>query len=110
MGKIHKIALAVALSGIAATLLEGGRAAHSTFKLPMKICTSDVCRFWDEASVSHKASVEALDRAMRDLRNSNCPMGGSTILFSGDLSTTYLALDKYLKRSGSTIMMYVSYL
>ena len=32
--------------------------------------------------MSHKASVEALDRAMRDLRNSNCPMG--TILFSGD--------------------------
>ena len=34
--------------------------------------------------MSHKASVESLDRAMRDLRNSNCPMGGSTILFSGD--------------------------
>ena len=34
--------------------------------------------------MSHKASVEALDRAMQDLRNSNCPMGGCTILFSGD--------------------------
>ena len=34
--------------------------------------------------MSHKASVEALDRAMRDLRNSNCPMGGCTILFSRD--------------------------
>ena len=34
--------------------------------------------------MSHKASVEALDRTMRDLRNSNCPMGGCTILFSGD--------------------------
>ena len=34
--------------------------------------------------MSHKASVEALDRAMRDLRNSNCPMGGCTIFFSGD--------------------------
>ena len=34
--------------------------------------------------MSHKASVEALDRAMRDFRNSNCPMGGCTILFSGD--------------------------
>ena len=42
-----------------------------------------VCRFWDEASVSHKASVEALDRAISDLRNSNCPMGGCTILFYG---------------------------
>ena len=25
--------------------------------------------------MSHKASVEALDRTMRDFRNSNCPMG-----------------------------------
>ena len=31
-----------------------------------------------------KASVEALDRAMRGLSNNNCPMGGCTILFSGD--------------------------
>ena len=34
--------------------------------------------------MSHKASVEALDKAMCDLRNSNCPVGGCTILFSGD--------------------------
>ena len=34
--------------------------------------------------MSHKASVEALDRVMRDLRNSECPMGGFTILFLGD--------------------------
>jgi len=43
-----KIALAVASSGIAATLLEGGRTAHSTVKLPLKICTDDVssiCNF-----------------------------------------------------------------
>jgi PIF1 helicase. len=30
-----KITLAVASSDIAATLLEGGRTAHSTFKLPL---------------------------------------------------------------------------
>ena len=34
--------------------------------------------------MSHKASAEALDRAMRDLCKSNCQMGGCTILFSGD--------------------------
>jgi hypothetical protein len=32
-----KVALAVASSGIAATLLSGGRIAHSTFKLPLNI-------------------------------------------------------------------------
>ena len=31
------IALAVASSGIAATLLDGGRTAHSAFKLPLNI-------------------------------------------------------------------------
>ena len=34
--------------------------------------------------MSHEASVEAIDMAMRDLTNSNYPMGGCTILFSGD--------------------------
>uniref|UniRef100_A0A0L8I7D2 ATP-dependent DNA helicase n=1 Tax=Octopus bimaculoides TaxID=37653 RepID=A0A0L8I7D2_OCTBM len=37
----HKnIALAVAFSGIAATLLPGGRTVHSTFKLPLNLATS----------------------------------------------------------------------
>ncbi|GBP64697.1 ATP-dependent DNA helicase PIF1 [Eumeta japonica] len=101
-----KIALAVASSGIAATLLEGGRTAHSiqAFKLPLKIATDDnnsVCSVskqsntgklirhcslivWDEATMSNKTSVEGLDRTMRDLRSKNAPMGGCTILFSGD--------------------------
>ncbi|GBP64209.1 hypothetical protein EVAR_38696_1 [Eumeta japonica] len=80
---------AVASSGIAATLLEGGRTAHSTFKLPLKIATDDndsVCSVskqsntgklirdcslivWNEATMSNKTSVEALDRTMRDLHN-----------------------------------------
>ena len=34
--------------------------------------------------MSPKASVEALDRVRRDLRNSNCPMSGCTVLFSGE--------------------------
>lgn len=99
-----KIALAVASSGIAATLLVGGRTAHSTFKLPLKYDSDDttsVCNvskqsgtgklvqecsliIWDEASMSQKTSVEALDRTMRNLRHNNSPMGGCTVLFSGD--------------------------
>ena len=39
---------------------------------------------WDEANMSNKTSMEALDRTMRDLRNKNSPMGGCTILFSGE--------------------------
>lgn len=97
------IALAVASSGIAATLLEGGRTAHATFKLPLNVRdnSTNVCHIskqsntskllqkcalivWDEATMSHKLLIEALDKTMRDLRNTNTPMGGCTILFSGD--------------------------
>ena len=96
----------MASSGITAALLEVGQTAHSTFKCPLKIFTdyvSSICniskqsnagklmkdcslQILDEASISHKASVEGLDRAMRDLSNSNCPVGGCAILFSGDFS------------------------
>ena len=47
-----KITLAVASSGIAATILEVGRIAHSTFKLPLKICTDDV------SSIQNKLTLE----------------------------------------------------
>ncbi|KAF0768422.1 ATP-dependent DNA helicase [Aphis craccivora] len=38
-----KVALAVASSGIAATLLIGGRTAHSTFKLPLNVLYDTEC-------------------------------------------------------------------
>ena len=40
-----KIAIAVASSGIAATLLHGGRTAHSTLKLPLNLthCEAPFC-------------------------------------------------------------------
>ncbi|KAL8587419.1 hypothetical protein ACOMHN_062152 [Nucella lapillus] len=67
-----KIAVAVATSCIAATLLPGGRTAHSTVKLPLKINPEDtpVCNIskgtgtsavlkecqlivWDESTMAH---------------------------------------------------------
>ena len=38
-----KIALAVASSGIAAELLEGGHTAHSWFKIPIPISDESMC-------------------------------------------------------------------
>ena len=76
----NKIALAVASSGIAATLLKGGRTAHSTFKIPINLMATDspTCGItrgtdqgnllketelivWDEATMSHKRALEAVD-------------------------------------------------
>lgn len=102
-----KIAIAVASSGIAATLLQGGKTAHSTFKLPFDMHYNDspVCNVskqsgtgrllqncalivWDECTMSNKAAVEALNRSLQDLRSNNLFMGGVTVVFSGDFRQT----------------------
>ena len=38
--------------------------------------------------MSHKGAIEALDRTLRDLRNSEKVMGGVTVVFSGDFFQT----------------------
>uniref|UniRef100_A0A8D8T3L0 ATP-dependent DNA helicase n=1 Tax=Cacopsylla melanoneura TaxID=428564 RepID=A0A8D8T3L0_9HEMI len=101
------IALALASSGIAATLLEGGRTAHSALKLPLNMQTSEnptcnlskncgmakvlqQCKMivWDECTMAHKKSMEALDRTMRDFRNNQNIFGGTMILLAGDFRQT----------------------
>ncbi|XP_055910737.1 uncharacterized protein LOC129945100 [Eupeodes corollae] len=103
----NKIAFAVASSGIAATLLDGGRTAHSAFKLPLNITTieSPTCNIsktsamakvlqqskiivWDECTMAHKRSLEALNRTMQDLRGNERLFGGAFILLSGDFRQT----------------------
>ncbi|CAB3235853.1 unnamed protein product [Arctia plantaginis] len=102
-----KLALAVASSGIAATLLAGGRTAHSTFKLPLTVSLQkdSVCSIrkngplgkvlqdvtliiWDECTMIHRAHVEALDRTLRDIRSCDKIMGGITVMFAGDFRQT----------------------
>ncbi|XP_076047233.1 uncharacterized protein LOC143028748 [Oratosquilla oratoria] len=74
-----KVALAVASSGIAATVLHGGRTAHNMFKIPLmehnerKTCNikhkSELARLllmsslivWDEAVMANKNTILALD-------------------------------------------------
>ena len=101
------IALAIASSGIAATLLDGGRTAHSALKLPLDLQSieSPTCNIkkrsgiatvlrtckliiWDECTMTHKKGLEALDRTMKDLRNDPRPFGGALILLSGDFRQT----------------------
>jgi len=91
-----QIVLAVASSGVAATLLEGGRTAHFTLKLPMNLLTVEkptctviknsetaklmrACKIiiWDECTMAHKRVLEAVDRTMKDLL-------GDLKLFGGD--------------------------
>jgi len=46
----NKVAIAVASSGIAALLLEGGRTAHSRFKIPVKELSADSTCFVDRCA------------------------------------------------------------
>ena len=39
------IAIATATSGIAASILPGGRTAHSRFKIPIKLASNSMCNF-----------------------------------------------------------------
>lgn len=103
----QKIALALASSGIAATLLEGGRTAHSALKLPLNVqvietLTCNISRnsamakvlrltsiiLWDECTMANKKSLEAFNRTMQDLRGNQQLFGGALILLSGDFRQT----------------------
>ena len=97
------IALATASSGIAATLLTGGRTLHSTFKIPLNLYAIDIlicsikkgtalsrviqegkATVVDEAPMTNKLAYEALDRTLRDLTGKDQPMGGMCMLLCGD--------------------------
>ena len=102
-----KIAIAVASSGIAAILLDGGRTAHSALKLPLNLshCENPLCNIskgtgqakvlqeceiivWDECTMSHKHALEALDRTLQNLRGNKTLMGGVVVLLAGDFRQT----------------------
>ncbi|XP_055312023.1 uncharacterized protein LOC129574268 [Sitodiplosis mosellana] len=101
------IALALASSGIAATLLDGGRTAHSALKLPLNLHITEaptcnisknsamgeilrICDIisWDECTMAHFKALDALDRTLKDLRGKLLPFGGALILLSGDFRQT----------------------
>ncbi|XP_037474121.1 uncharacterized protein LOC119350347 [Triticum dicoccoides] len=102
-----KIVLAVASSGIAALLLQGGRTAHSAFNIPINLTGQSTCYIkqgsevanllvktslilWDEAPMANKKCFEALDKSLRDVlrftneNSCNKPFGGMTVVLGGD--------------------------
>jgi ATP-dependent DNA helicase PIF1 len=56
----NKIAVAIAASGVAASILPGGRTAHSCFKIPLTIDDGAVCSFTKQSGTTkllQKASL-----------------------------------------------------
>ncbi|WVZ63174.1 hypothetical protein U9M48_012829 [Paspalum notatum var. saurae] len=113
-----KIAVATATSGVAASIMPGGRTAHSRFKIPLTIDDGAVCSFtkqsgtakllqkvsliiWDEASMTKRQAVEALDNSLRDIMDRpRLPFGGKTMVFGGDFRQSDPWFAEYLLRIG----------
>ncbi|XP_076041929.1 uncharacterized protein LOC143025805 [Oratosquilla oratoria] len=97
-----KIALAVASSGIAATVLNGGRTAHNMFKIPLmeyneirgcsvkknselaKLLEMTSLIVWDEIVMANKNTLTALDITLRDILGNERFMGGKVFVCAGD--------------------------
>ncbi|XP_026396034.1 uncharacterized protein LOC113290665 [Papaver somniferum] len=100
------IVLTVASSGIASLLLEGGRTAHSTFRIPIDITGTSVCSIakqkeeaefikqatliiWDEVPMQHRYCIEAVNRFLQDIHeNKEDDFGGVTVVMGGDFRQT----------------------
>ncbi len=107
-----KIAIATATSGVAASIMPGGRTAHSRFKIPLSIQDGGVCNFtkqsgtakllreaslilWDEATMTKRQAIEALDKSMRDIMEQpDIPFGGKTVVFGGDFRQSFRLYER----------------
>jgi hypothetical protein len=95
------IALCCASTGIAAWNLEGGRTAHSMFKIPINAdedSTSNIRAqtseaavireatiiIWDEIFNVHQHNISVVERLLRDVMESKRPFGGKVVIFGGD--------------------------
>ena len=87
--------------GLTAQNLEGGRTAHSRFKIPIPVMEDSTCSIpaqsglaklirkarliiWDEIFSCDRQNVECIDRSLRDLMNSKELFGGKIVCLGGD--------------------------
>ncbi|XP_068464800.1 uncharacterized protein [Phaseolus vulgaris] len=109
-----KIILATASSGIAATLLPGGRIAHSRFKIPINVEVGSFCSIskqfdlakllrettaiiWDEAPMTNRYALEALDRSLKDILDCDAPFEGKVMILGGDFRQVLTIVQKGTK-------------
>ncbi|KIH66756.1 hypothetical protein ANCDUO_02916 [Ancylostoma duodenale] len=82
--KQNEIAVAVASSDTAATLLDGGRTAHSALKLPLDLARSEnpVC------NISRGSGKAQVLKMCKDIRENDRLMGGAVLVLAGDFRQT----------------------
>src|SRR5207248_6820864 len=101
------VIIAVASSGIAALLLDGGRTAHSTFKIPFKTTEDSVLNvnpnselaqlikratliIWDEVPMTHRFAFEAVNKSFRDLTGIEKPFGDKVVVLGGEIGRAHV--------------------
>ncbi|KAG6713098.1 hypothetical protein I3842_05G134100 [Carya illinoinensis] len=121
------VALATASSGVAASILPGGRTAHSRFKIPLDTDEHNMCCvskqsaiakllrvarliIWDEAPMSRKQHIEALDKMLRDINDSELIFGGKVIVFGGDFRQVLPVVRKGTRQEHVDASLVSSYL
>ena len=99
--ELGKKVLPLAFTGIASNLLPNGRTLHSVFKFPIPItdiCTVNISRtdpeaelllntdiiLIDEISMVHKSMMNAMDKYLQELMDTNYDFGGKVIICGGD--------------------------
>ncbi|KAG6629755.1 hypothetical protein CIPAW_14G107300 [Carya illinoinensis] len=84
------VALATASSGVAASILPGGRTTHSRFKIPLDTDEHNICCVSKQSAiakllrVARKQHIQALDKMLRDINDSELTFGGKVVVFGGD--------------------------
>ncbi|XP_069149753.1 uncharacterized protein [Solanum lycopersicum] len=95
------IDLATATSGVAASILPGGRTTHSRFEILIQTSESTMTNMskqsgvaklirkakviiWDEAPMAKRQTIETVDRSFRDIMDIYKPFGGKVMVFGGD--------------------------
>ncbi|XP_053200752.1 uncharacterized protein LOC128385852 [Panonychus citri] len=98
---LNETVIPVAWTGMAATLLKGGRTSHSRFGLPLNFTETSVSKIavqskeadllrkaklfiWDEASMIPGRALSVVDSLLRDITGIQLPFGGKTFVFGGD--------------------------
>nr|XP_027108912.1 uncharacterized protein LOC113728748 [Coffea arabica] len=103
-----QIALATASCGVAASILPGGRIAHSRFKIPIHENDDSACNVNKQSSsarlikqaklikatMAKKYAIECFDKLLRDIMDLDTIFGGKVVVFGGDFRQTLLVVVK----------------
>ncbi|KAG5590630.1 hypothetical protein H5410_041144 [Solanum commersonii] len=99
------VALATASSGVATSILPGGRTTHSRFKIPINVDENIGCNVSkqsslaclirdakliveDEASMAKAKTIEAFGLLLKDLMDTRMLFGGKVVVLGGDFRQT----------------------